>query len=79
MARRMRDVDGTGAPRGTGCLTRRFERLAALTAYVSQGESVSDWTVITSSQCDRFAAASGGRRLIQVDGERRQTTSIWGD
>ncbi len=48
----------------------RFQTLAQVVALVGQEVAVSDWTLITQSQVQKFAEATGDHQWIHVDVER---------
>ena len=48
----------------------RFETLAQLVALVGQEVAVSEWTLITQEQVQKFADATGDQQWIHVDVER---------
>ena len=48
----------------------RFETLAQVAALVGQEVAVSEWTLITQEQVNKFAEATGDHQWIHVDVER---------
>lgn len=48
----------------------RFQTLADLVALVGQEVAVSEWTLITQEQVQKFAEATGDHQWIHVDVER---------
>ncbi|TAG25488.1 MAG: MaoC family dehydratase [Burkholderiales bacterium] len=48
----------------------KFETLAQVIALVGQEVAVSEWTLITQSQVNKFAEATGDHQWIHVDVER---------
>jgi acyl dehydratase len=48
----------------------RFQTLAELLALVGQEVAVSEWTLITQEQVQKFADATGDQQWIHVDVER---------
>lgn len=48
----------------------RFETLAQVVALVGQEVAVSEWTLITQEQVNKFAEATGDHQWIHVDVER---------
>ena len=48
----------------------KFETLAQLVALVGQEVAVSEWTLITQEQVQKFAEATGDHQWIHVDVER---------
>jgi acyl dehydratase len=48
----------------------KFETLAQLVALVGQEVAVSEWTLITQEQVQKFADATGDQQWIHVDVER---------
>jgi acyl dehydratase len=48
----------------------RFETLAQVLALVGQEVAVSEWTLITQEQVNKFAEATGDHQWIHVDPER---------
>jgi acyl dehydratase len=48
----------------------RFKTLAELLALVGQDVAVSEWTLITQEQVQKFADATGDQQWIHVDVER---------
>jgi acyl dehydratase len=48
----------------------RFETLAQMVALVGQEVAVTDWTLITQDQVNKFAEATGDHQWIHVDVER---------
>ncbi len=55
-----------------------FQTLSQLVALVGQEVAVSEWTLITQSQVDKFAEATGDFQWIHVDVERAKAGPFGG-
>ena len=49
---------------------KTFETLQDVSAFVGQGELLSDWITVTQEQINLFAQATGDHQWIHVDPER---------
>ncbi len=56
----------------------RFETLAQMVALVGQEVAVTDWTLITQDQVNKFAEATGDHQWIHVDVERAKAGPFGG-
>ncbi len=56
----------------------RFKTISELTALLGQEVAVSEWTLITQSQVDKFAEATGDFQWIHVDVERAKAGPFGG-
>lgn len=56
----------------------RFQTLAQVLALVGQEVAVSDWTLITQEQVNKFAEATGDFQWIHVDVERAKAGPFGG-